>query len=129
MDEHGRPENPLEFHELQAQVGTAEAYGRATSASWGDCMARHLPQGLHYGAAMWVLFGVMPGGFLTRVVENDLFGALGHADDTNRRALHSICTFFYNGSPPSCYGSDETVTWWRKRGGLLEYKQPQPSAE
>lgn len=49
------------------------------------------------------------GGFLTAVVENDLFEALGHADSYNRATIYQICHFIYNELPAGCWGSPEIV--------------------
>lgn len=53
------------------------------------------------------------GGFLTAVVENDLFEAMGKADSYNRATIHQICSYVYNELPGECWGSPETVKKWR----------------
>ena len=55
---------------------------------------------------------IPPGGFLYAVLTNDLFEAIGRADDNNRFALHSICSYIYNHMPSSCWGSKEIVNEW-----------------
>jgi len=40
--------------------------------------------------------GCPPGHFLTAVIENDLLGAVGHADDDNARALIQIVLYVHN---------------------------------
>lgn len=55
---------------------------------------------------------LMPGGFLTRVLCNDLFGAVAHADSENRAALADICQYIYNRIPGDAWGSQETVWKW-----------------
>lgn len=57
---------------------------------------------------------IPPGSFLTAVLENDLMGALGKADDTNRFALHAYGTWLFNQAPgrPNGWGSPEAVRVW-----------------
>lgn len=50
-----------------------------------------------------------PGGFLTSVLSNDLFGAMGRADIMNRYAIYEICMWLYNEAPSNCFGSPEKV--------------------
>jgi hypothetical protein len=53
--------------------------------------------------------GYMPGHFLTAVLTNDLFGAVGRADVDNIVALPEIVKFVYNEVPSNAWGSKETV--------------------
>jgi hypothetical protein len=53
--------------------------------------------------------GYMPGDFLTAVLTNDLFGAVGRADVDNIVALPEIVKFVYNEVPGNAWGSRETV--------------------
>lgn len=55
---------------------------------------------------------IPPGGFLTAVLENNLFEAFGRADLTNRHALFDITAYIYNKLPSSCWGSPEKVDNW-----------------
>jgi hypothetical protein len=57
----------------------------------------------------YVQYGIMPGGFLTAVLENDLFEAVGRADAYNLATLADICRYVYNDMPSSCWGSPEKV--------------------
>lgn len=52
------------------------------------------------------------GDFLRCVLENDLFGALGRADDVNKWLLPFICMYIYNEMPTACWGSAEKVDRW-----------------
>ena len=52
------------------------------------------------------------GGFLYAVLTNDLFEAIGRADDFNRAALFDICNYIYNELPLSCWGSKDKVKQW-----------------
>ena len=58
---------------------------------------------------------IEPGSFLTAVLCNDLFTAMGKADMFNQRALHAICMYIYNEVPGNCWGSKEIVNDWLAR--------------
>lgn len=51
----------------------------------------------------------MPGGFLTAVLSNDLFGAVGRADSENIEALAEIVKFVYNRMPSNSWGSADKM--------------------
>ena len=59
--------------------------------------------------------GIPTGGFLYYVLSNDLFGAIGRADENNIMALHDICSYIYNKMPSTCWGSREIVGEWLER--------------
>jgi len=61
--------------------------------------------------------GLEPGGFLTSVLTNDLFGAVSRADSENIRALKNICSWVFNRMPSSSWGSDERMLDWIQAGG------------
>ncbi len=52
------------------------------------------------------------GDFLTAVLANDLMGALGRADDENRKDIFEICSYVYSEIPSICYGSYKIVKAW-----------------
>lgn len=56
--------------------------------------------------------GAPLGDFLTAVVENNLFEALGRADSYNRATIFQICGYIYNELPSPCHGSPEKVAKW-----------------
>lgn len=58
----------------------------------------------------YVKQGIPPGGFLTAVLENNLFEAVGRADEYNLATLASICRYIYNDLPATCWGSPQRVT-------------------
>lgn len=60
----------------------------------------------------WVRDGRHVGHFLTKVLKNDLMGAVSRADDNNRVALFDICSWLANRAPLGCYGSPEMVAIW-----------------
>jgi hypothetical protein len=47
-------------------------------------------------------------------LSNDLFNALGQADDLNRVALFDICAYIYNHVTPEAWGSPTRVEAWLK---------------
>lgn len=57
----------------------------------------------------YAIRGERLGHFLTYVVENNLFQALGQADSYNRASIYQICHFIYNELPAGCWGSPEIV--------------------
>lgn len=62
--------------------------------------------------------GLAPGGFLTSVLTNDLFGAVGRADAENIRALKDICGWIYNRMPAPAWGNQERMDDWISQGGV-----------
>lgn len=59
--------------------------------------------------------GILPGGFLTFVLENNLMGAMGHADGYNRATLWNICDYIWTHMPSDSHGSSERVYEWVRR--------------
>lgn len=57
----------------------------------------------------YVEHGIKPGGFLTAVLSNDLFGAFSRADPLNAAAMQDIVKFIYNELPAGAWGSPEKV--------------------
>ena len=55
---------------------------------------------------------IKPGDFLTAVIRNDLFEAVGRADDENMANLSAFVAYFYNVAPSSCWGSSEKMHAW-----------------
>ena len=52
------------------------------------------------------------GGFLKAVLSNDLFSAMGRADENNRANLFDIISYLWNEVPGNCWGSPEAVQSW-----------------
>jgi hypothetical protein len=65
----------------------------------------------HTKAALdrYVNHKILPGGFLMKVLSNDLFGAVGQADSENAAALPDIVRYVYNEMPANSWGSQELV--------------------
>lgn len=52
---------------------------------------------------------ILPGGFLTAVLSNNLFEAVGQADSDNIKALPLIVKYIYNKCPGNCHGSKQRM--------------------
>jgi len=52
------------------------------------------------------------GHFLTAVLENDLMGAMNHADSTNKKAIPAYAMWLYNHADVGAFGSKEKVKAW-----------------
>lgn len=74
-----------------------------------------IPEHMQGGVRRWIENGILPGGFLTCVLENDLKGALGRADMINRHRLFEIVEYFYSYAPALCWGSVEKVAAWERK--------------
>jgi len=53
--------------------------------------------------------GIMPGGFLTAVLENNLTNAFGRADEKNTNRMRDIVRYMYNHFPEYAWGSRAKV--------------------
>lgn len=59
--------------------------------------------------------GIKPGSFLMAVLQNDLAGACGRADNCNIRNIPNIVGYIYNHLPGSSWGSAEKVQDYLKK--------------
>lgn len=57
-----------------------------------------------------------PDGFLWAVLTNDLTSACLRADDVNRHAIWELHAWLWNFAPSPCWGSQEAVCDWLRRG-------------
>jgi len=60
----------------------------------------------------YLMHGYQPGGFLTAVLANDLFMAVGRADHSNRHNLPRIVQEIQHKMTPVAYGSYAAVKEW-----------------
>ena len=74
----------------------------------------YFPEHMRSGLELWITDGIMPGGFLTAVLENDLKGAIMRADEINQVNMFGIVSFIYNRCPLDCWGSPGKVKAWAK---------------
>ena len=77
-----------------------------------------LPDYMFGGTWRWINNGIQPGSFLQAVVNNDLHGALCHADDHNINKLKEWMHFFQHVAPSGCWGDRTIARMWRDSGGL-----------
>ena len=77
-----------------------------------------IPERMRDGIERYVLRGVPPGGFLRAVIRNDLFDAVGRADEENQTLLVNYCRFFDGWCPHQCWGSVEKYEAWIAQKGL-----------
>lgn len=76
-----------------------------------------VPDYMHGGIARYIMWGIMPGDFLSAVVRSDLFAAARHGDEDNLAALISWVRLLYNAAPAAAFGSDRLVQRWHEMGG------------
>jgi len=67
---------------------------------------------LKYALKRYVFYGTKPGHFLTAVAENNLFQAVGRADEHSLSCLPDLVKLFYCRFPSQCHGSPEKVEHW-----------------
>ena len=79
---------------------------------WGAGMRQHVPSRMQDSFLLWVAFGIRPGGFLTAVLCDDLFGAYRRSDYVNRACMLDWIRFLHNYAPAGCYGSPGAVDEW-----------------
>lgn len=77
-----------------------------------------LPKHVQFGMEGYIEHGIKPGDFLCAFLSNDLMGAMGRADTTNRHYFFEICLFLHNEAPAASYGSPEKFNAWLKKGGM-----------
>jgi len=64
--------------------------------------------------------GTPVGGFLQAVITNDLFAAVGKADECNIRVLPAIAAYVHMNGPIRSTGSREAYDEWVRAGGRIE---------
>ena len=75
--------------------------------------SKGVPEHSTGGLVRWAVYGIRPGSFLTSVLSNDLFDAMGQADECNRDCLFNIVQFVFCDMPGGCWGSKEKVSVWK----------------
>ena len=82
-----------------------------------------LPPYMQDGAKRYVEEGCTPGDFLQAVLENNLSGAYGYADDVNIREMYNWAMWLHNDIPALCWGTKDQVKAWCATGGLNGLKK------
>jgi hypothetical protein len=108
-----------ELRELRGQVFEALEMvdyigqrGELDEGTARDRAIERVPEHLRDGLRRYVDEHLLPGQFLTAVLANDLFDALGRADIKSRAGLYDVVAFLYNHAPGGCYGNAERVSRW-----------------
>jgi hypothetical protein len=73
-----------------------------------DLRNKYLAQTLEH----YVMRGFEPGGFVTSMLANDLFGAVAKADHWNKPAIAQIAQEIEKNVPTTAYGSYEAFQAW-----------------
>lgn len=81
-------------------------------ATYDDINYDMLPDHMREHAREYVEQGASVGDFLFAVLSNDLVGAFGRADATNKAAMAQWARWLYNEAPSRCWGSPEKVRAW-----------------
>lgn len=75
-----------------------------------------VPEHLHDGLILYVTDHVLPGGFLSAVLRNDLLDAFNRADDESMAAMPNLVKWLYNCAPSPCWRSADAVRRWTEKG-------------
>jgi len=73
-----------------------------------------LPDYMWGGLERYLKYGILPGGFLTAVLENNLSQSFSRADSTNQNLMKEWVGFVYMYVPAIAWGSSEDVKNWVK---------------
>jgi len=68
-----------------------------------------IPAHMREGTRLYIEEGIEPGGFLTAVLANDLTGAVGRADETNKRYIQQWAEFMMCEMPGNLWGNYDVV--------------------
>lgn len=82
-----------------------------------------LPESAQRSMRLYVEKGIPTGGFLERVLCNDLVGAAGAADHFNMQALDKYAGWLYNDAPRACWGSVDAVDAWIRHKGMEGFSE------
>ena len=84
-----------------------------------------IPEHMRHGMKLYLEMGIMPGGFLTAVLHNNLIDAFRYADDVNIEAMRNWAQFIYWEIPSQAWGSPEKVQKWcmERRKEIIEVTQ------
>ncbi len=82
-----------------------------------ECPGCKLPPHVEKGLRNFVTLGVVPGGFVRAVLENDLQAAVARADPESFAALKTVVNHVFNCLPGDSWGSREKVKLYSKKMG------------
>ena len=72
----------------------------------------YIPERMMPAIQRYIKDGEKPGDFLQAVICNDLFAAVGRADEENLTNLPAYIGYFYNEAPAGSWGSREKMEAW-----------------
>lgn len=78
-------------------------------AAVADGFKYNIPQELIEGLILYRDEIIKPGGYLTAILENNLFDAVGKGDTVNLLVLKELCVYIYHELPGDIWGSKEIV--------------------
>jgi hypothetical protein len=73
---------------------------------------RYIPEHTQRGIEDYLLRGYEPGSFITGLLANDMFRAIGSMDHINETQLKNITTWVLNVLPRESFGSYERIQDW-----------------
>lgn len=88
--------------------------------------SQNIPPEIKASIDAHVMSGKPTGSFLQAVLENDLKTAVMKADQANYLLLGAIVGYCCNEIPVVCWGSEDAVAKWRKKGGWLAVYPGEP---
>lgn len=78
----------------------------------GRLLKSGIPEGMHDGYVLYLVWGFHPGSFLVAVLSNNLLEAFKRADVFNREAMFQHVAFLCDNAPADAWGSPENVAAW-----------------
>ena len=76
---------------------------------WGS---QEIPKHTQESLENYLINGYHPGGFVTAVLTNDLYGAVARADYVNKANIMAITDWVINYAPSRAWGSQSAVNMW-----------------
>lgn len=77
-----------------------------------------LPYHMQAGVRRYIERGIPTGGFLYAIFTNNFVRAFEKADDVNTAYMRTYAVMLHS-APMGCWGSEEKVAEWQKKGGLV----------
>lgn len=76
----------------------------------------------------YIQHGIKPGSALTAILSDSLRDTIARADETLLASLEQIIIYLENEVPADCWGSEEIVKSWIRKGGLSSKETAQDAA-
>jgi hypothetical protein len=71
-----------------------------------------IPEHIAHSFENYLIHGFSPGGFVTSILANDIFLAVGRADGINRQFIPQIVNWIIFNMPPESIGSYQAIEDW-----------------